>query len=156
MKVFYQCYGRAHTSVVAAHIHLGRLRAADLPSAKEIMALPYFDQAEETDFGRPLLFGQDENGHEIYAVGLGLASRPCLAAITSVARQAGAEPPLVVNTLNGLGLLARIGGGISRELGWVALGRPLVADGVRRLVPRLARTVESVKRFLESSGNLSG
>lgn len=110
--------------------------------------LPYFDQAEETDLGRPLLFGRDENGHEIFAVGLGLASRPCLAAIASIARQAGADPPLVVATLTGLGLLARVGGCMSRQFGWVALGRPLAAAGVRRILPRLVRTVDSVKRFL--------
>ena len=149
MKVFYQCYGRSHTSVVAAHIHLGNLPSGALPSVKQIMALPFFDEAEEADFGRPLLFGRDANGHEVFAIGLGLGVRAGLGAISGLFNISGASQPLVVNTLEGLGIVARVGGGLSRQLGLVSLGRPMAAYGVRGAYPRLVKTVGSVKCFLK-------
>lgn len=148
MMVFYQCYGRSHTSVVAAHIHLGNLPNGALPSVRQIMALPFFDEAEEADFGRPLLFGRDADGHEVYALGLGSGARAGLGAIMSLFALSGASQPLVVDTLKGLGIVARIGGGLSRQFGLVSIGRPLAAYGVRRIYPRLAGTVASVKEFL--------
>ncbi len=149
MMVFYQCFGRSHTSVVAAHIHLGNLPSGALPSVRQIMALPFFDEAEEADFGRPLLFGRDADGHEVFALGLGSGTRAGLGAIMGLFDLAGAGPPLVVDTLSGLGIMARVGGGLSRQLGLVSIGRPLAACGVRRIYPRLAGTVASVKHFLK-------
>ena len=148
MMVFYQCYGGAHTSIVAAHLHLGLLSEATTPSVGRIMVLPFFDRAKREDFGRPLFLGRDEDGHEVYALGLAHAAPAGLGAIGSLFQLAECENPLVVDTLSGLGLLARIGGGLSRQVGLVALGRPLVAYGVRRVYPRLATTVAAVKRFL--------
>lgn len=152
MKVIYQCYGRSHTSIVAAHIHLGNLSDTGAPAVRQIIALPHFDAAKRHDFGRPLLMGRDRAGHEVYALGLALAAQAGLGAIYSIIRlHEGAEEPLVVNALKGLGILARIGGGLSRELGLVAVGRPLVAYGIRQIYPRLVQTVNAVKRFLEES-----
>ncbi|MGQ9779473.1 MAG: DUF3189 family protein [Bacillota bacterium] len=149
--VFYQCFGRAHTSVVAAAIHLGLLPAeGGVPSTAQIMALPYFDRAEKKDFGRPLFLGRDEEGHEIFILGLGGGFREGLGAIASVFRLAGREGPLIVDTLLGLGILGRLGGGLSRELGLVRLGRPLAAYGVKKIYPRLVRTVTEVKSFLRT------
>ncbi|MGE5599820.1 MAG: DUF3189 family protein [Bacteroidota bacterium] len=148
MRVFYQCYGRAHTSIVAAHLHLGNLPVETRPTVREIMSLPYFDRARETDIGQPLLLGRDRDGHEIFALGLGMGIRQGLGALCSVLRTGGEEEPLVVNTLKGLGLVARLGGGLSRELGLVAVGRPLVAHGVVKIFPRLVRTVDEVKAVL--------
>ncbi|MGE5528229.1 MAG: DUF3189 family protein [Patescibacteria group bacterium] len=149
MRVFYQCFGRAHSSIAAAHLHLGHLSARGVPSLGEIMALPYFDRSGVEDFGVPLAFGKDAAGHEIFALGLGMAAPAGLGAIASMFRLAGEEGPLIVDTLSGLGLLARVGGALSRQLGLVALGRPLVAHGLRRAYPRLVETVAGVKRFLE-------
>ncbi|MGE5550952.1 MAG: DUF3189 family protein [Bacteroidota bacterium] len=152
MKVFYQCYGRSHTSIVAAHIHLGNLPESGTPTVRQITALPQFDAAKRHDFGRPLLMGRDGAGHEVYALGLALAVQAGLGAIYSIFRLNGeAEEPLVVNALKGLGVLARIGGGLSREFGLVSIGRPLVAYGIKQIFPRLVATVDAVKRFLEES-----
>lgn len=153
MMVFYQCYGRSHSSVVAAHIHLGNLSYQAVPSVSQIMALPLFDQAEKADFGRPLKIGRDPEGHEIFVLGLGTATREGMGVICSIFRESGVEEPLVVGTLMGLGILARLGGFLSRQAGLVAVGRPLAAYGVRGNYPRLVSTVTSVKRFLrEVSG----
>lgn len=149
MRVFYQCFGRAHTSVLAAHIHLGNLPCGNTPSVAEIMALPFFDQASKADLGRPLFFGRDPDGHEIYAIGFGFAIGEGLSAIHSVFRRAGVELPLVVNTLKGLGILARVGGCLSRELGLVALGRPIVAHGILGIYRDLLLKVAAVKEFLK-------
>ena len=70
MKVIYHCYGRAHSSVVASHLHLGTL-PLDGPVLKEqILAIPEFDRAEAADFGEPYFVGQDEAGNEVYILGL--------------------------------------------------------------------------------------
>ena len=150
--VFYQCFGRAHTSVVAAAIHLGLLPAEEtaLPTTTRLMDLPYFDRSEKEDFGRPLFLGRDEEGHEIFILGLGGGFQEGLAVLSSVFRLAGREPPLIVDTLLGLGILGRIGGGLSRELGLVRLGRPLAAYGVKKIYPQLVRTVKEVKSFLRT------
>lgn len=153
MMVFYQCFGRSHTSVVAAEIHLGRLPCDRIPSVAQIMALPLFDRAEEKDFGRPFFVGRDEDGHEVFILGLGGSVREGLGVIHGLFRLAGREGPLVVDTLAGLGLMGRIGGGLSRRLGLVAVGRPLAAYGVRGIYPRLVETVAAVRRFLREASS---
>ena len=149
MKVIYQCYGRSHTSIAAAHIHLGNLSATSLPSVRQIMTLPQFDAAKRSDFGHPLLMGQDAAGNEIFAIGLGLAVQTGLGAICGIFHlNEHTEEPLVVNALKDLGILGRIGGCLSRELGLVTIGRPLVAYGVKQIYPRLVQKVSAVKQFI--------
>lgn len=155
MKVFYQCYGRSHTSIVAAHLHLGHLPRGGPPSIGEIMSLPFFDRAKEEDLGRPLAMGRDENGHDIYAVGYGLAPKTAMGAAFSLFRLADEkEQLLMVGTLQNLGFLARLGGGLSRQLGLIFVGRPLAAYGVRAFYPRLEQIVVSVKAILKEMQSL--
>ena len=150
MMVCYQCYGRSHTSIVAAHLHLGRLpRDGSIPTVKQFMDLPYFDQGRNHDFGQPLHMGYDEDGHEICALGFGADQREGLGVIYSLYRLIGRREPLIVGTLSGLGILARGGGFLSRQAGLVSLGRPLVAFGIKQIYPKLVLTVDSVRRFLK-------
>ena len=150
MMVFYQCFGRAHTSIVAAHLHLGTLPMAGPPRIAQLMALPFFDRAKKEDLGKPLYFGTDDGGHRIYAIGLGATPRTGLGVIHGIMRCAQRDDELlVVNTLRGLSIMGRIGGGLSRELGLVAIGRPMVAYGVKLVFPTLVQTVVSVKRILK-------
>ena len=54
MKVIYHCYGRAHSSVIAAYLHLGKLPMQGPVTKEQIMAVPEFDLAEAADWGATL------------------------------------------------------------------------------------------------------
>ena len=74
VKVIYHCYGRAHSSVVAAHLHLGNLPMAGPVSIEQLIGLAEFDRADPSQWGIPYLMGRDERGNEVYI--LGLTARP--------------------------------------------------------------------------------
>ena len=69
MKLFYCCYGGAHTSVTCACIHLGYLPDDRIPAASEFLSVPYYDKMENRDLGTPVFMGRDEMGWDIYIIG---------------------------------------------------------------------------------------
>lgn len=69
MKIIYNCYGGAHSSVTAAALHLGLLPEARPATAKELLSLPYYDAQVGKDHGRIRFMGFDEWGNEVYVVG---------------------------------------------------------------------------------------
>lgn len=69
MKIIYNCYGGAHSSVTAAAIHLGWLPETRLPTARELLNLPYYDAQKGKDHGKIRFLGLDCLGNEIYIVG---------------------------------------------------------------------------------------
>ncbi|HHT06072.1 MAG TPA: DUF3189 family protein [Hydrogenispora sp.] len=147
MKVIYHCYGRAHSSVVASHLHLGTLPLDGPVSKEQIMAIPEFDRAEAADFGEPYLVGQDEAGNEVYILGLNSQAPLCVRAILSLAGQLGlADQIILVNTLTEIGMTTRIGGFISKKLRYPQLGKPLAARGIIQSLPRLRQLVRVVKK----------
>ncbi|HHV56313.1 MAG TPA: DUF3189 family protein [Firmicutes bacterium] len=146
MLIFYCCYGRAHSSVVAAALHLGWLKNTN-PSLAEIMALPYFDQATARDFGRPLSVGHDSAGNEVFILGHGPAHALVERALRSAWEECGRreEEFLFVPTETCLTFWTRLGGFLSRRLGLSFPGRWLAAYGMRRSLPCLARCVTAVR-----------
>jgi hypothetical protein len=148
MKIIYACYGGAHSSPLAAAIHLGRIRGEPLPSLGEIAQVLYFDRVDGEDRGRVLPVGTDEYGNAIYVLGRGSDARPIQQAVKSGYVLAGEDPRqlLFVNSLKAVNWEMRIGGFLSRRLGLVSLGRPLVTRGARRAYPRLAQIVAETKQ----------
>ena len=57
---------------------------------------------------------------------------------------------IIVNTLRAVNWQMRIGGFLSRRLGLVSLGRPLVARGARRAYPQLTKIVRATKAHCRS------
>ena len=57
MKIIYNCYGGAHSSVTAAAIHLQMLPETRKPSAAELLNLPYYDAQVGKDHGRIRFLG---------------------------------------------------------------------------------------------------
>ena len=51
MKVIYSCYGGAHSSPVAAAIHLGKLPEERVPDAEALLQLPRFDRVDSEKHG---------------------------------------------------------------------------------------------------------
>lgn len=150
MKIIYTCYGGAHSSPLAAAIHLGRISDKALPSLEAISQVLYFDNVEGQDRGRVLPVGIDEYGNAIYVLGRGSDRRSIEQAVRSGYVLAGEDPRqlLFVNVLKAVNWQMRIGGFLSRRLGWIAIGRPLVTNGARRAYPMLLQIVTETKQRL--------
>ncbi|MCR4430081.1 MAG: DUF3189 family protein [Tepidanaerobacteraceae bacterium] len=132
MKIFYYCYGSAHSSVVAASIHLGMLPSDRLPSAKEIEMLPHFDKTDSCEIGTPFFMGIDEYETEIFITGMTNERHLVKKAIYSFLRHSGIDESdlMMVDALKYVNLKTRLGGFLSRRMGLVALGRPLTIKGI--------------------------
>ncbi len=151
MKVVYSCYGGAHTSIVAAAIHLGFLSDKEVPSSQSIMKIPFYDKAENKNIGKPLFMGLDQNGHEIYVWGMGANRSACSNLIYDYANLMGGRGPiLIVNSIALINLPIRIGGFLSKKLKLVALGKPLTAMGIKKKYHRFVGLVGNVKAFLDN------
>ena len=147
MLIIYACYGGAHTSPVAAAIHLGKLKGKPLPSLEEILDIQYFDLLAVGDRGRVFPVGIDEFGNQVCILGRGSRELPILQAVKSGYLLAGGNPRQIVfvNSLKAVNWQMRVGGFLSRRLGLVSLGRFLAAAGARRAYPKLADIVAATK-----------
>lgn len=152
MKVIYSCYGGAHSSPVAAAIHLGKLPEERVPDAEALLQLPRFDRVDSEKHGLAELMGVDPRGHEVYVLGRGPAGESVERALFSGLHLAGSDPShfLLVDTLTCVNLPMRVGGYLSRRLRWIAVGRPIVLWGTRRAYFRLVQLVQQTKRRLEA------
>jgi len=147
MKIFYYCYGSAHSSVVAASIHLGMLPADRLPSAEEFENLPHYDKTESYEIGTPFFMGLDEYGVEIYITGMTGERQMVIKAIYSFLKNSEIDVNdlVMVDSLKNVNLKTKIGGFISRRLGFVAIGRPLTIKGIQEKYTEFVSLVEDVK-----------
>ncbi|NMB13289.1 MAG: DUF3189 family protein [Firmicutes bacterium] len=152
MQIVYACYGGAHSSPMAAAIHVGRLWGDPLPSLTDIQNLLYFDMIGDEDRGRVFPVGIDEFGNHVYMLGRGSDERSILQAVKSGYILAGGDPRqlLFVNTLQAVNWQMRVGGFLSRRLGLVSIGRPLVTRGARRAYRKLAQIVANTKASCQS------
>jgi hypothetical protein len=56
-RIFYACYAGTHSSVLAASLHLGRVKDGD-----DLCDLPFFDRRESKDIGVPSASGSTPTG----------------------------------------------------------------------------------------------
>ena len=157
MLIIYACYGGAHTSPMAAAIHLGRLKGDPLPSSEDILNIQYFDVLATGDRGRVFPVGTDEFGNQVYILGRGNHLQPIIQAVKSGYMLAGGDPRQImfINTLKGVNWPMRIGGFLSRRLGLVSLGRLVAAVGARRAYPKLAEIVAETKAKCAVAGRIN-
>jgi hypothetical protein len=148
VKVVYYDYGGSHSTVTAAHLHLGRMPSDRTPSVREIMAQPAFDVADTQDLGKLRRMGTDEQGNEVYVLGLASGRAALAPAMRQFLALFGEDPGqlCMVNSMEHVNLAMRVGGFASRRLGLVALGRPLVAWGVQLQYQQQVRMVAQVRR----------
>lgn len=146
MKLFYYCYGRAHSSVIAGSIHLNRLASDQIPSVKEILAVPEFDKSDGSDFGIPYFLGKDECDNEVFIIGFGGGVALGLQTIYFLLERLG-DPTewKFFNSLSAIGWLTKVGGFISKKLKWSRLGRYLAALGIQKSYPNLVKLVRTAK-----------
>ena len=150
--VFYVCYGSAHSSVVAAAIHIGALPSRRRATAREITALPDFDRLENSRIGTPIFSGADAAGREVYALGLASGRRLLVRTIHDLLEALGLGPGSVhfADALEGANWAIRVGGFLSRRLGLVRLGRPICTWGVIADYPRFRRLVSETMAALDA------
>ncbi|MEW6031384.1 MAG: DUF3189 family protein [Bacillota bacterium] len=150
MIVIYHCYGGAHSSVVAAAVHLGLLPQDRPPTARELCSIRYFDKQDQSDHGRIRPMGTDAEGHAVFLLGRrncpGLLER----SVREVARHVGVgtEDVRFVDTMPCVNWFMRLGGFTSRVLRLPALGRPVVIHGTRLAYPCLKRLAARTREGL--------
>lgn len=150
MKIFYCCYGSAHSSVVAAAIHLGWLPEDRVPELEEIEKLPHYDKTASAEIGTPFFMGKDRKGAEIYIIGMASQRLLVKNAIVSFLQHSGVEPEdvIFVDAIPLVNLKTKIGGILSRRMGLVSVGRPLTIRGVQERYFDFVKMVKEVKRAL--------
>jgi hypothetical protein len=150
VKIIYHCYGGTHSSVLAAAAHLKLIPTGKEPDRKLLKGLPFFDKQLKKDLGRIFFLGRDEQGHDVFIVGRldcpeiiekGLYD---LAKIFSLPR----EDFMTVNAMSCVSGSMKIGGFLSRALGIVGLGRPIVVWGSIRAYRHLKELVQNTKKKL--------
>ncbi|TCL69340.1 uncharacterized protein DUF3189 [Hydrogenispora ethanolica] len=148
MKIFYFCYGRAHSSIIAAYLHLNRLPMERIPTVREITSLGEFDKADSSDRGIPLYMGKDPHGNEVYVLGFGSQRSLSLETLYFILHErANLKEWRFFDTLATINWITRIGGFLSRRLKMVTPGRTIVAWGIRGSYWRLVRLVKKVKEL---------
>jgi hypothetical protein len=150
MKIFYHCYAGAHSSVVAAALHCGKLPLQRVPTLTEIMAVPYFDQTPYYMIGMPYLMGRDEFGHEVYFIGMRRGGSIVKNAIFSYFQlcRLSHDQARFFDALHVINLSTKIGGGLSRRFGCICIGRRLCAWGIQRSYRGFVDLVQNVKQEL--------
>ena len=146
MKLFYYCYGRAHSSVIAGSIHLNRLPSDRIPSIKEILAIAEFDRSDSEDFGKPNFLGVDELGNDVFIIGFGGEAVLGLQTVCFLLeRLVDPNEWKFYNSLNSIGWLTKMGGFISKKLKIPYIGRYLAALGIQQSYYNLVELVNAVK-----------
>ena len=149
MLIIFQCYGGTHTSVTAASYYLGLLPRHRPPHAHELVALPYFDRLSNSKMGHLHYIGPDLSGNPVFALGSGHWRRPMQAIIADYLCRDGrpsTAPVALIDCAMTLTAAIRLGGFLSRRLGWTTLGRPLVCRGIRRAYRNLLARVEDFEK----------
>ncbi|WP_134705066.1 DUF3189 family protein [Ammoniphilus sp. YIM 78166] len=151
MNIVYCCYGSAHSSIIAAHVHLGFLPMDRIPSKAELLSLYDFDRTEGYFIGSLFYKGVDEWGNRVYTMGLGREMDLVRESFLSMLERNGGhrEQYRFFLALPHINRVAKIGGALSRRYGWVGIGRPLAVIGIRQSYPGMVRFVKDCKRQIE-------
>jgi hypothetical protein len=156
MIVIYHDVGGSHSSVTAANIHINKLPYDRVPDKKDILALPNFDSLSKSEQGHLIYIGQDEFGSKVYTISRLYQEKLVVPAIidTYKAAMGTTDGLYLVNTSPTVNNLMRIGGGGSRRLGLVKLGRPIAVYGTLKTYMNIVEIVKDVKSRIESDVKL--
>ncbi|NLB18680.1 MAG: DUF3189 family protein [Syntrophomonadaceae bacterium] len=146
MKVIYHCFGGSHSSVTAASIHLGILPTDSVPDTHQLLSLPYYDKTPGNEYGRIRFVGVCSDGHQVYVLGKENLGDRMNEIFHEIARLLDLDDKYIaVNTMPNVNIFMMLGGYLSRRLGLVRLGRPILIFGTRLAFPRLVETVKTTK-----------
>lgn len=147
MRIIYNCFGGAHSSVTVAALHLGLIPEDCIATARELLNLPYYDAQVGKDHGHIRFMGFDSWGNEIYIVGkknLGASYENIMRSLIMLSGE-NQEKFLFVNTIPYVNLWMVIGGYLSRRLGWCFPGRRIVIYGTQKAYPKFLHLVKLLK-----------
>lgn len=153
MIIIFQCFGGTHTSIVAASLYTGRLSRQRAPQTRELIALPYYDRMDSSEMGKLHFIGPDKWDNPVFALGSGkwgAEIREILAAFLDLSGRKK-QPVAVIDCLQTINSVTRIGGYISRCLGLTGIGRPLVNYGIQSGYRQLLHLVESFEKNPDAS-----
>ncbi len=150
MKIIYHCYGGTHSSVTAAFIHLDLLPADCIPGRKIFYRIPFYDRQESSEHGHIFFAGVDRMGNEIYVAAQRGRPEVLINIFQGLAEIFDIPPQeyLLINITPEVNPVMRLGGYLSRRLGLIKLGRPIVIMGTRASYFRLVSLVKKVKHEL--------
>lgn len=147
MHVIYHDIGGSHSSVVATYVHLNKLPTDRVPSSKEILEVPLFDQLKKDQQGRLIFHGIDEYGNKVYTLSRLYHEHPIKNAIKSIPSMIGLNENeiVLIDTSPSVNFMMKLGGGSSRRLKMVTFGRPIVTYGTRKAYSNIVDIVNKAK-----------
>lgn len=150
MHIIYHCVGGAHSSPIAAAIHLNMLPMDHIPSKYDLLNIPFYDTLEKTDIGKIIYRGTDEFGNKVYTLSRQFVPHLVIPSIRDMWHILGKKQKdlFIVDTLPCVNWLMRIGGFSSRRLKWVHFGRPIVTMGTLSAYKDIVKVVEETKKKL--------
>ncbi|OPJ62689.1 DUF3189 family protein [Clostridium oryzae] len=150
MIVIYHDVGGAHSTAVAANIHINKLPMDRVPSKEELLALPTFDKIEKNQMGRLIFIGEDEKKNKIYTLARQYVPQLVIPAVSDMYSMinGSTEGLYIVDTKPTVNLLMNIGGYTSRKLHWIWFGRPIVTKGTQQAYMNIANMVRQTKEKL--------
>lgn len=151
MIVIYHDVGGAHSTAVAANIHINKLPMDMVPSKDELLGLPTFDKIEKEQIGRLIYIGEDEYNAKVYTLSRQRNPNIAIGAITDMYTilHGSIDGLFIVDTKPAVNLLMNIGGYTSRRLHWVSFGRPIVTKGTQQAYMDIVNIVKGVKNNMK-------
>lgn len=152
MIVIYHDVGGAHSTAVAANIHINKLPMDRIPSREELLNLSTFDKIEKDQIGHLIYIGEDEFNAKIYTLARKYNPNIVIPAITdmySILNDSN-NKLFIIDTKPTVNLLMNIGGYASRKLHWVNFGRPIVTKGTQQAYMNIVNMVKAVKNNLKN------
>ncbi|KXZ39402.1 Protein of unknown function [Alkalithermobacter thermoalcaliphilus JW-YL-7 = DSM 7308] len=147
MNIIYHCVGGTHSSAIASAIHLKFLPENKIPSKEEIMSIGYFDTLDKPDQGKIIYRGSDEFGNKVYTLSRQLNKNLVLNTLKDSYSLAGGNlgDIILVDTMQCVNILMKIGGFSSRKLKLVFFGRPIVIKGSQLAYMNIVNLVRDIK-----------
>lgn len=147
LYIIYHDVDGTHAAVIAAAIHLNYLPIDRVPSKSEILNIPLFDQLEKKDIGRLIYHGNDPYKNSVYTLCRQQTSHLVVNAINTVFDMVDRDKKevLCVDTSKVDNQLIRIGAGLSRKLGFISLGRPIVTYGTIKAYPEICALIKKTQ-----------
>lgn len=149
MIVIYHDVGGAHSTAVAANIHINKLPMDRIPGKQELLNLPTFDKIEKEQMGHLIFIGEDENQVKIYTLARQYEPNMVINAVTDMysALHGSNDGLFIVDTKPAVNFLMNIGGYASRKLHWVNFGRPIVTKGTQHAYMNIVNIVKGIKNL---------
>lgn len=148
MHIIYHCVGGTHSSAIASAIHLGMLPNNRVATREEILNIPYFDTLTKKEYGRIILRGIDEYGNHVYTLSRQFYPHIIIPSLMDlcIILTGDTSKIIFVDMAPAINLVMKIGGFLSRRVGVVSIGRPIVVAGTQWAYMDIVGIVNQTKK----------